>query len=90
MHTDLGDELVLIHGLTGHSYRLNATARVAWLNLPTSAQALGEVLAKKFEVDSSRAHRDALGVLETFVAQGLVNMQSAYPHTENPDQTLHS
>jgi Coenzyme PQQ synthesis protein D (PqqD) len=71
MQTDLGDELVLVHARTGHSYRLNATARLGWLHLPGTAQALADTLTEKFEVDRETAIKDAAAVLESLVAQGL-------------------
>lgn len=71
MHTDLGSEVILVHGATGHSYRLNASARLAWLQLPTTAPALGAALAAQFAVDTATALQDAQATLQDMADKGL-------------------
>ena len=81
MQTDLGDELIVIDGRTGRSFRLNATARLAWLALPTSAEALAERLVQAFEVERNAARLDALRTLEGFVRSGLASEVASAPTT---------
>lgn len=75
MHTDLGSEIILVHGRTGHSFRLNDTGRLAWLQLPTTPDALAQVLAEAFEVDAGTAQRDASDMLGLLASYGLAAKQ---------------
>ncbi len=73
MQTDLGSELVLVNSASGHSFRLNETARAAWLSLPTTAPQLAGLLVAQFQVEQATALQDAEQVLQQLVAQGLVS-----------------
>lgn len=74
--TDLGDELVLVDAQSGHSYRVNATARQLWLSLPSTAEAAARLLVRAFEIDGPSALEDAGRWLDELEALGLVQRQA--------------
>ena len=89
LHTDLGDELFVVDGNTGRSYRLNASARKAWLQLPTTAEQLAQAFSADYGLPAEDALRDARSALGDFQAcaiaeTGAVEMRTppkGYPPT---------
>jgi hypothetical protein len=77
LHTDLIDELIVVDGSTGHSWRLNASARKAWLCLPTTAEQLAEVFRQAYGLAAEDALRDARAALEEFVGRGIAVGEAA-------------
>jgi hypothetical protein len=71
LSTDLGNEMVLIEGSTGATFRLNSSARHLWLALPASGQELAQQLIAAYGVAADRAERDTAQTLETLQTRGL-------------------
>ncbi len=77
IHTDLGDESVVLLGESGQAFRLNVTARAIWLRLPATRDALCTALLETFEADAAQVRRDLDTVLATLLGQGLVHESAA-------------
>ena len=71
LQTDMGDEVVLIDGRSGKAYRLNATARAAWLALPTDVERLAGRFRECYGIDPVIAERDAQQVLQGLADKNL-------------------
>ncbi len=69
-----GDEAVLLHLATRKYYSLNETGVSIWEGLSEglSLQAIVETLEARYEVDSERAGRSVISLVEEFLSEGLV------------------
>lgn len=70
--TDLGDELVLMHPGRSEMFSLNAAGRLLWQGLPAAPDALADLLAGHYGLDSAQAQADTAAVLTDLQARGLV------------------
>src|SRR5436190_2114731 len=76
MEADLGDELVALDVKTGDFFDLNSVAADVWrlLEHPQSAEQLCASLLSEYEVDAEQCHADIIELLNTMVAEGLVEV----------------
>ncbi len=72
--TDLNDELVLLHGVTGQMYSLNTVARSVWQWLPATRAALLPRLVEHYEVTPEQAGHDLDVLLADFRRLDMVKL----------------
>lgn len=61
--TDLGNELVLLHPISGEMYSLNEVARTLWHRLPASRPELLTAVLDGYEVTPEQADADLEALL---------------------------
>jgi hypothetical protein len=75
--SDLGGEVAILDLKGGAYYGLDAVGARIWslLQEPKTVEEIREVLVSEYEVDPDRCERDLLALLQSLVAEGLVELR---------------
>ncbi len=76
VHTELDDEVVLMHVADGKYYALNAVGSAVWRKIATPIRIsdVCDAVEEEFEVDKDICRRDVLALLEELYGVGLVEI----------------
>ena len=74
----VGEESVILHLKDGKYYGLNAVGATVWnlIQKPRTVEELQETVLREYEVGSAECERDLLGLLESLVKVGLIEVRS--------------
>jgi hypothetical protein len=75
--TDMGEEILVLHLVSGGYYSLKNVAARVWqlLQTPTRPAEIGRAVAREYGVPAGRCETDVLDLLSELADRGLVEVQ---------------